>query len=61
MDVILIKSFDFDKPHPQFVQTFDVLKKYKMELNPSYCAFKITSGKFFRFMAISWRIEKNIK
>lgn len=31
-------------------ETFDVLKRYDMKLNPQKCVFGVTSGKFLGFM-----------
>ena len=30
--------------------TFDTLRSYNMKLNPGKCAFRVTVGKFLRFM-----------
>nr|XP_023889755.1 uncharacterized protein LOC112001807 [Quercus suber] len=40
-------------------ETFDTLKRYKMKLNPSKCAFKVASGKFLGFMVSQRGIEAN--
>ena len=31
-------------------ETFELLRKYQMKLNPKKCAFGVSSGKFFRFL-----------
>jgi hypothetical protein len=40
-------------------QTFDVLKKYGMKLNPAKCTFGVSSGKFLGFMVSERGIEAN--
>ena len=31
-------------------ETFDIMRKYQMRLNPVKCAFGVSSGKFLGFM-----------
>ncbi|KAL5573490.1 hypothetical protein UlMin_023087 [Ulmus minor] len=40
-------------------ETFEILRRYKMKLNPSKCAFGVSSGKFLRFMVNHRGIEAN--
>jgi len=40
-------------------ETFDTLCSYNMKLNPSKCAFRVTVGKFLRFMVSQRGIEAN--
>ena len=40
-------------------ETFDTLRQYSMELNPSKCAFGVSSGKFLGFMVSHMGIEAN--
>ena len=40
-------------------ETFGLLKKYKMKLNPEKCAFEVESGKFLGFMVSHMEIEAN--
>src|SRR3954471_12404868 len=40
-------------------ETFDVLKKYNMKLNPQKCVFGVTTGKFLGFMVTNRGIEAN--
>ena len=40
-------------------ETFDTLKRYKMKLNPSKCAFEVSSGKVLGFMVSQRGIETN--
>ena len=40
-------------------ETFDTLRSYNMKLNPGKCAFRVTAGKFLRFMVSQRGIEAN--
>ncbi|XP_052288620.1 uncharacterized protein LOC127899311 [Citrus sinensis] len=40
-------------------ETFELLRKYKMKLNPEKCAFGVESGKFLGFMVSHRGIEAN--
>ena len=40
-------------------EMFNVLRKYKMKLNPAKCAFGVSSGKFLGFMVNEREIEAN--
>ena len=40
-------------------ETFDILRQYSMKLNPSKCAFGVSSGKFLGFMVSHRGIEEN--
>src|SRR3954471_2000565 len=40
-------------------ETFEVLRKYHMKLNPQKCVFGVTAGKFLGFMVTNWGIEAN--
>ncbi|GAV67414.1 Pkinase domain-containing protein/S_locus_glycop domain-containing protein/B_lectin domain-containing protein/Pkinase_Tyr domain-containing protein/PAN_2 domain-containing protein/DUF3403 domain-containing protein [Cephalotus follicularis] len=47
-------------PHVKDLEeTFEVLRRYNMKLNPSKCTFGVTSGKFLGFMVSSRGIEAN--
>ena len=59
LDDMLVKSLD-EKKHPDNLQeTFDTLRRYNMKLNPSKCAFGVSSGKFLGFMVSYRGIEAN--
>ena len=57
---MLVKS----KQHPDHAthlqQTFDILRKYGMKLNPSKCAFGVSAGRFLGFMVTQRGIEANL-
>ena len=40
-------------------ETFDTLRSYNMKLNPSKCAFGVTTRKFLEFMVSQRGIEAN--
>jgi len=40
-------------------ETFDTFHSYNMKLNPSKCVFRVTVGKFLRFMVSQRGIEVN--
>ena len=59
IDDILAKSLDKGKHLDDLEETFDTLKQYNMKLNPSKCAFGVSSRKFLRFMVLNRGIEAN--
>ena len=50
---------DEEKHLDNLQETFDTLKQYNMKLNPSKCAFGVSSRKFLRFMVSQRGIEAN--
>ena len=59
VDDMLVKSQD-EEIHLDYLQeTFDTFRLYSMKLNPSKCAFGVSSGKFLGFMVSHRRIEAN--
>ena len=59
VDDMLVKSLDEKKHLDNLQETFDTLKQYNMKLNPSKCAFGVSSRKFLRFMVSQRGIEAN--
>ena len=59
VDDMLVKSLDKKKHLEDLQETFDILRQYNMKLNPSKCAFEVSSGKFLGFMVSQRRIEAN--
>ena len=58
MDDMLVKSWN--KKHLDDLQeAFDMLRRYNMKLNPSKCAFRVSSGKFLEFMDSHRGIKAN--
>ena len=56
---MLIKSKTAADHVAHLFDTFSVLRKYQMKLNPLKCEFKVASGKFLGFMVNHQRIEAN--
>ena len=50
VDDMLVKSLDEEKHLDDFQESFETLGRYKMKLNPTKCAFGVSSGKFLGFM-----------
>ena len=50
VDYMLVKSLDERRHLDDLQETFDTLRQYHMKLNPSKCAFEVSSGKFLGFM-----------
>ena len=46
VDDMLVKSQDEEIHLDNLQETFDTLRQYNMKLNPSKCAFGVSSGKF---------------
>ena len=60
MDDMLVKSLDEEKHLNDLQETFETLRRYKMKLNPSKCAFGVSSVKFLGFMISQRGIEANL-
>ncbi|KAM1636178.1 hypothetical protein COP2_014454 [Malus domestica] len=50
VDNMLVKSKHADQHITNLSETFTILKRYQMRLNPNKCAFGVGSGKFLGFM-----------
>ena len=50
VDDMLVKSLDEEKHLDDLKETFDTLRRHQMKMNPSKCAFEVSSGKFLGFM-----------
>ena len=59
VDDMLVKSLDEEKHLDDLKETFDTLRRHQMKLNPSKCAFRVSSGKFLGFMVSQRGIEAN--
>ena len=49
VDDMLVKSKEEEKHLDDLREMFNMLKQYSMKLNPSKCAFGVSSGKFLGF------------
>ena len=61
VDDMLVKSKEELTHLDNLKETFAMLRKYQMKLNPSKCAFGVASGKFLGFMVSQRGIEANPK
>ena len=57
VDDMLVKSLDEEKYLYDLQETFDTLRQYNLKLNPSKCAFGVSSSKFLRFIVSHRGIE----
>ena len=60
VDDMLVKSIWEDDYLDDLKETFNTLRSYNMKLNPNKCAFRVTAGKFLRFMVSRRSIEVNL-
>ena len=61
VDDMLVKSKEEEDHLDDLKETFNTLRQYSMKLNPSKCAFGVSSGKFLGFMVSQKGIEANPK
>ena len=59
IDDMLVKSVKAGLHVNHLAEAFQVLKDYKLKLNPTNCAFGVSAGKFLDFMVSSSGIEAN--
>ena len=59
IDDMLVKSVKAKLHVAHLAESFQVLKNYNMNLNPTKCAFGVSAGKFLGFMVNSRGIEAN--
>ena len=59
IDDMLVKSVKAKLHVDYLVESFQVLKDYKMKLNPTKCAFGVSAGKFLGFIVNNREIEAN--
>ena len=59
IDDMLVKSLRADQHIAHLEQSFEVLKKYNMKLNPTKCSFGVSSGKFLGYLVTQRGIEIN--
>ena len=59
IDDMLVKSVKAELHVNHLAESFQVQKDYKMKLNPTKCAFRVSSGKFLGFIVNSRGIEAN--
>ncbi|KAL0433158.1 UNVERIFIED_CONTAM: hypothetical protein Slati_2650100 [Sesamum latifolium] len=59
VDDMLVKSKKAEGHIADLEETFTVLRKYRLKLNPAKCAFRVQGGRFLRFMVTQRGIEAN--
>ncbi|KAM2039960.1 hypothetical protein ACFX1T_013356 [Malus domestica] len=59
VDDMIVKNKHADQHIANLSETFTILKRYRMSLNPNKCAFGVGSGKFLGFMISQRGIEAN--
>ena len=59
VDDMLVKGLKVDEHINNLKESFEVLCKYKMKLNPTKCPSRVTSGNFLGFMVNHHGIEAN--
>ncbi|KAM2227799.1 hypothetical protein ACFXTI_014572 [Malus domestica] len=59
VDDMIVKSKNVDQHITNLFETFTILKRYRMRLNPNKCAFGVGSGKFLGFMISQRGIKAN--
>ncbi|KAL0361927.1 UNVERIFIED_CONTAM: Retrovirus-related Pol polyprotein from transposon opus [Sesamum radiatum] len=59
VDDILIKSKKAEDHIADLEETFTILRKYRLKLNPAKCAFGVQGGRFQGFMVTQRGIEAN--
>ena len=59
LDDMLAKSRKEEDHLDNLRETFNTLRQYNMKLNPSKCAFGVSSGKFLGFIVSQKGIEAN--
>ena len=59
IDDMLVKSVKAELYVDHLAESFQVLKDYKMKLNPTKCAFGVSAGKFLGFIVNSRGIKAN--
>ncbi|KAL0320127.1 UNVERIFIED_CONTAM: Retrovirus-related Pol polyprotein from transposon.6 [Sesamum radiatum] len=60
VDDMLVKSKKVKEHVKDFEETFSVLRKYKLKLNPAKCASGVQGGRFLGFMVTQRGIEANL-
>ena len=59
IDDMLIKSVKAANHITHLEEAFDILRKYRMMLNPSKCIFGVSSRNFLGFLVMKQGIEAN--
>ena len=60
IDDMMVKSMSMANHVNDLRETFATLREHRMKLNPSKCAFGVSSGKFLGFIVSQREIEANL-
>lgn len=61
MDDMLVKNKVARTHIDDLQETFAILQKYQMKLNPIKCAFGVALDKFHGFIISNWGVETNLE
>ena len=59
IDDMLVKSIKVELHVAHLVEVFQILRNYNLKLNPTKCAFGVSSGKFLGFIVNNRGIKAN--
>ncbi|KAK4849858.1 hypothetical protein QYF36_001423 [Acer negundo] len=59
IDDMLVKSLIAQQHIDHLQQSFDVLDKYSVKLNPTKCSFRVSSRKFLGYLVTQRGVEAN--
>ena len=60
IDDMLVKSTTTELHIAHLSEAFQILREYNMKLNPTNCAFRVSTGKFLGFIVNNRGIEANL-
>ena len=60
IDDMIFKTPQHKDPMADLEETFDILRRYDLRLNPNKCTFSVETGKFLGFMLTNRGIEVNL-
>ena len=61
VDDIMVKGKQQLDRIRNLAETFNILRKYKIKLNPTKCTFGVSSGRFLRYLVTKLGIEAHPK
>ncbi|KAM1121521.1 hypothetical protein ACFX19_003235 [Malus domestica] len=61
VDNIMVKDKQRSNHIGNLGKTFNILRKYKMKLNPAKCTFEVSSGRFLGYLVTQQGIEEHPK
>ena len=61
VNIIIVKGKQRSDHIGNLAETFNILKKYKMKLNPAKCTFRVSSDRFLGYLVTQRGIEAHPK